>query len=68
MGGMLMEFLLGCNYWASNAGADMWRSFDAEAIKKDLDTLAKNGVSCMTGKRTLLISHRGKRVNHVVYF
>ena len=30
-----MEFILGCNYWASNAGIEMWKNFDAEAIKKE---------------------------------
>ena len=29
-----MEFILGCNYWASNAGADMWRDFDSSALIK----------------------------------
>ena len=39
-----MEFILGCNYWASNAGADMWRFFDAEVVKKDIKTLSEYGV------------------------
>jgi hypothetical protein len=33
--GNLLEpgaFVLGCNYWASNAGAEMWRNFDAAVI------------------------------------
>ncbi len=42
-----MEFILGCNYWASNAGTDMWRDFDASAIEKDLQALSSNGVSHM---------------------
>ena len=42
-----MEFILGCNYWASNAGADMWRDFDKEAIDKDLDALSSHGVTHM---------------------
>lgn len=42
-----MEFILGCNYWASNAGADMWRNFDIECIKKDLKTLSDHGVKYM---------------------
>ena len=25
-----MDFILGCNDWASNAGADVWRDFDIE--------------------------------------
>lgn len=40
-----MEFMLGCNYWASNAGADMWRTFDPIAIEKDIEVLSENGVS-----------------------
>ncbi len=42
-----MEFLLGCNYWASNAGTDMWRNFDAAAIEKDLQALSSHGVRHM---------------------
>lgn len=42
-----MEFILGCNYWASNAGADMWRHFDADVIKEDLRVLSENGVTHM---------------------
>ncbi len=40
-----MPFILGCNYWASNAGPDMWRQFDVAVIEKDLRALAENGVS-----------------------
>lgn len=39
-----MEFMLGCNYWASNAGTEMWRQFDIEVIKKDVAELSKYGV------------------------
>ena len=39
-----MEFLLGCNYWSSNAGADMWANFDIEIVKKDLHLLSSHGV------------------------
>ena len=42
-----MEFILGCNYWASNAGAEMWRKFDAEVIKDDLRLLSEHGVKYM---------------------
>jgi len=41
----MKDFLLGCNYWASNAGAEMWVDFCAESIEKDLKTLSENGVS-----------------------
>lgn len=39
-----MGFLVGCNYWASNAGADMWRKWDEEVVISDLDLLSENGV------------------------
>jgi endo-1,4-beta-mannosidase len=39
-----MEFLIGCNYWATHAGPDMWRNWDEEAVISDLDLLAENGV------------------------
>lgn len=39
-----MDFILGCNYWASNAGIEMWKNFDAEAIKKDLKILSDHGI------------------------
>lgn len=42
-----MEFILGCNYWASNAGADMWRSFDKDAVREDLRALSSYGVTHM---------------------
>ena len=39
-----MSFILGCNYWASNAGTEMWREFDLTAIKNDLSVLSENGI------------------------
>ena len=42
-----MDFILGCNYWASNAGADMWRNFDENTIRADLGALSENGVTHM---------------------
>lgn len=42
-----MDFILGCNYWASNAGADMWRDFDRCAVDRDLEVLSSNGVTHM---------------------
>ncbi|MDO4284802.1 MAG: cellulase family glycosylhydrolase [Eubacteriales bacterium] len=38
------EFMLGCNYWASHAGADMWRRWDAQVVREDLARLHENGV------------------------
>ena len=39
-----MEFMVGCNYWASNAGVDMWRQFDADCVDRDLRLLSEHGV------------------------
>lgn len=39
-----MDFMLGCNYWASNAGTDMWTSWDITVIEQDLKTLSNNGM------------------------
>lgn len=41
------KFILGCNYWASNAGTEMWRNWDVNAVKEDLDILTKHGVEYM---------------------
>ena len=35
---------LGCNYWASNAGTEMWRQFDTEVIENDFKVLREHGV------------------------
>lgn len=39
-----MEFILGCNYWASDSGTEMWKTFNVSAIKKDLSILSEYGV------------------------
>lgn len=39
-----MEFMIGCNYWASNAGADMWADWDERAVDLDLKTLSSYGI------------------------
>ncbi len=36
---------LGCNYWASNAGAEMWVNWQPSVIRADLNTLRQNGVT-----------------------
>lgn len=41
------EFLIGCNYWASNAGVYTWRAFDKDVIEKDLKFLKEYGVNCI---------------------
>lgn len=44
---MQREFLIGCNYWASTAGTEMWKKWDPAAIREDLRVLSQHGVSCM---------------------
>lgn len=39
-----MKFMLGCNYLASNAGADMWRDWNEDVIRNDLKIFAQYGV------------------------
>jgi len=38
------EFMLGCNYWASHAGIEMWRNWDKEQIDADFKVLSDNGI------------------------
>ncbi len=35
---------LGCNYWASHAGTEMWRNWKPEIVRKDLELLSAHGV------------------------
>lgn len=41
---MKNEFMLGCNYWASNAGTEMWNDWSAEAVDNDFKKLSEYGV------------------------
>ena len=29
------QFVTGCNYWASHAGIDMWKKWDANTVEED---------------------------------
>jgi len=40
----MKDFILGCNYWASNAGTEMWTNWDEGAVVKDFETLSKHGI------------------------
>ena len=42
-----MNFMLGCNYWDSKHGTDMWKYFDAKLIEADVKALSENGVKFM---------------------
>lgn len=39
-----MFYLLGTNYWASNAGIEMWNNWNESAVRQDLKILSENGV------------------------
>lgn len=39
-----MGFILGCNYWASNAGTEMWKQWNSDSVEDDLKILSENGV------------------------
>ena len=41
------SFFIGCNYWASHAGMYMWRNWDAETVRKDLETLSRYGMTVL---------------------
>ncbi len=41
------EFLIGCNYWASNAGCHMWREWDENAVRSDMKKFAEAGMNCL---------------------
>ncbi len=43
----MKQFLLGVNYWASNAGADMWRFWREDVVEQDLALLAEHGVNTL---------------------
>ena len=38
------KFYVGCNYWASHAGTNMWREWDETIVRKDLSDLYEYGV------------------------
>lgn len=39
-----MQYIVGCNYWASNAGTEMWRNFDEKAIREDMEILSQHKI------------------------
>ena len=43
----MKDFILGCNYLASNAGTEMWKNFNIEVIEDDLRILSDNGISML---------------------
>lgn len=39
-----MDFMLGCNYWDSASGTDMWKNWNEQVVEDDLAALEKCGV------------------------
>lgn len=44
MTGIKNEFIIGCNYWASNAGTEMWNKWDEKIIEEDFKKLKQYGI------------------------
>lgn len=40
----MAEFMIGCNYWDSASGTDMWKNWDESVVEQDLAALEKCGV------------------------
>ncbi len=38
------EFFVGCNYWASHAGTNMWHEWDAKVVESDFKKLAEANI------------------------
>ncbi len=42
-----MKYMIGCNYWGSKYGTDMWKYWDEDSVRKDLELVSQYGVSYM---------------------
>ncbi len=41
------SFVVGCNYWASHAGTQMWSDWQPEIVEADLRQLAEGGLQVL---------------------
>ena len=41
---MNREYMIGCNYWASSQGIYMWRNWEEDIVRQDLEKLASYGL------------------------
>ncbi len=41
------RFVIGCNYWASHAGTNMWSDWQPEVVTEDLRRLADHGLQAL---------------------
>lgn len=39
-----MEYMIGCNYWGSEYGTDMWKYWNEASVRNDLEVLSQYGV------------------------
>ncbi len=44
---MKNDFIVGCNYWASNAGVYMWRNWDEATVESDLKLISQCGIDTL---------------------
>ncbi|MBQ9967348.1 MAG: cellulase family glycosylhydrolase [Oscillospiraceae bacterium] len=42
-----MKDMIGCNYWASHAGPEMWADWNEEVVRKDLGKLAEQSLDTL---------------------
>lgn len=41
------KFFMGCNWWASHAGTNMWHDWNEEAVESDIKRLTASGINVM---------------------
>ena len=42
-----MEYMIGCNYWGSKWGTEMWANWDEKSVENDFLELSKYGVNTL---------------------
>ena len=42
-----MNYKIGVNYWGSKHAVDMWKNWDEQSVKADVEALSRYGVRCM---------------------
>lgn len=42
-----MNYMVGCNYWASHAGPEMWANWDEAIVREDLKKLSMQGLDTL---------------------
>ena len=67
-----MNYMTGCNYWASHAGPEMWANWDERTVREDLKKLSAHGIHTLRvfpNWRDFqpLTPHRGQKGKHLGY-